>query len=163
MPTARVNCSQATATSDVPPNAQPAPIENFWEQDRRLFNERDATAVSNDNTAMAVTVRPAVRELPPQTDAFKDTALYIKLKTTLEVIFVLGWGEFIQQYQFNELDDRMSKPEKEKNVTKTVEETAVELSREMSMDTKLIGKFITPKFAVMMAENTKQYEKNIQN
>ena len=105
-----------------------APIENFWEQARRLFNERDAAAASNNNTTMAVTVRPAVRELPPQPDAFKDTALYIKLKTTLEVIFVSGWGEFIQQYKFNELDERMSKTEKEKNVTKTVEETAVELS-----------------------------------
>ena len=57
---------------------------------------------------MAVAVRPAVREPAPQPDAFIDAALYIKLKTTLEVIFVLVWGKFIQQYQFNELDGRMS-------------------------------------------------------
>ena len=63
---------------------------------------------------MAVVARAAVREPPPQYDAFIDAALYIKLKTTLEVIFVSGWGEFIQQYQFNELDDRMSKLEKSK-------------------------------------------------
>ena len=112
MPTARVTCSQATATLAVPPHAQPAPSENFGERAWRLFNERDAVAVSNENTAMAVAARPATRELPPQPDACIDATLYIKLKTTLEVIFVLGWGEFILQYQFNELDDRMSKLEK---------------------------------------------------
>ena len=31
----------------------------------------------------------------------------------------------------------------------------------MSMDAKLIGKFITQKVAVAMAENTQQYEKKI--
>ena len=43
-------------------------------------------------------------------------------------------GEFILQYQFNKLDDRMSKLEKGQNITKTAEETAVELDGEMSMD-----------------------------
>ena len=70
---------------------------------------------------MAVATRSSTRELPPQPDAFIDAALYIKLKTNLEVIFVSGWGEFIQQYQFNELDDRMSKLEKGQNITKTAE------------------------------------------
>ena len=81
--------------------------------------------MSIDNTAMAVAVRPATREIPPQPEDFIDAALYIKLKTTLEVIFVSGWGDFILQYQFNELDDRMSKLEKGQNITKTAEETAV--------------------------------------
>ena len=121
MPTMRVIRPQATSTPYVPPHVQPAPIETFWERDRRLFNERDAVAASNDNTAMAVGTRSSTRELPPQPDAFIDTALYIKLKTNLEVIFVSGWGEFIQQYQFNELDDRMSKLKKGQNITKTAE------------------------------------------
>ena len=163
MPTARVTRPQATDTSAVPPHDQPAPTETFWERARRLFNERDAAAASIDNTAMAVAVRPDVREPPPQPNAFIDAALYIKLKTTLEVIFVLGWGEFIQKYQCNELDDRMSKLEKVQNVTKTAEETAVELDGEISMDAKLIRKFITHQVAAAMAEKTKQYEKKIKN
>ena len=61
----------------------------------------------------------------------------------LEVIFVLGWGGFITQYKFGELDDRMSKFEKGQTITKTAEETAVELDVDMSMYAKLIGKFIT--------------------
>ena len=69
------------------------------------------------------------------------------------------WGEFIQQYQFNELDDRISKLEKGQNVTKTAEEIDVELDGEMSMDAKLIGKFITQQVASVMAEKNKQYEK----
>ena len=112
MPTARVTRPQDTATSAVSPHAQPALIENFVERARRLFNERDAAAVSIDNTAIAVSARPATRELPTQPDSFIDAAVYIKLKTTLEVIFVSGWGDFILQYQFNELDDRMSKLKK---------------------------------------------------
>ena len=126
-----------------------------------LFNERDAKAASIDNTTMAVAVRPAIREPPPQPNTFIYAALYIKLKTTLEVIFVLGWWEFIQQYQFNELDDRISKLEKGQNVTKTTEETAVELDREMSMDAELIGKFITQQVAAAMADKSKKYEKKI--
>ena len=92
---------------------------------------------------MAVAARPAIRELPPQPDAFIDAALYIKLKTTLEVIFVSGWEEFMLQYQFNELD-RMPKLEKGQNVTKTAEETAMELDCEVSMDAELIGKIHYP-------------------
>ena len=163
MPTARVTRPQATATSAVPPHAQPAPIETFGERARRLFNKRDATSASNENTAMVVAVRPAIRELPPQPDSFINAVIYIKLKTTQEVIFVLGWGEFIQQYQFNELDDIMSKLEKGQNITKTAEETAVELDGEMSMDAELIGKFITQQVAVAMAEKKKQYEEKIKN
>ena len=110
---------------------------------------------------MAVVVRPAEKEPPPQPDAFIDAVLYIKLKTTLDIIFVSGWGEFIQQYQFNELDDRISKIEKFQNVTKSAEETAVELDGEMSMDTELIGRFTTQQFSVAMAGKTKQYEKKV--
>ena len=74
------------------------PPKIFGERPRRLFNKRDATAASIINTTMAVAARPAVREPLPQTDTFIDAALYIKLKTTLEFILVLVWGEFIQQY-----------------------------------------------------------------
>ena len=52
-------------------------------------------------------------------------------------------GEFILQYQFNELNNIMLKLEKRQTITKTAEETAVEFDGEMSMDAKLIGKFIT--------------------
>ena len=90
MPTARIIRLQSTATSAVPPHAQPAPIETFGEWARRIFNKRDAAAALNDNTAMAVSARPVTRELPPHPDDFIDAALYIKLKTTLEVIFVSG-------------------------------------------------------------------------
>ena len=61
MPTARVTRPQATATLATPPHAQPSPTEKFGERDRRLFNKRDATAVSFDNNTMAVAKRPAVR------------------------------------------------------------------------------------------------------
>ena len=81
--------------------------------------------------------------------------LYIKLKATLEVIFVSGWGFFVQQYQFNELDNRMTKLEKGQNVNKSAEETAVELDSEMSMGVRLIWKFITQQVAAEMAEKTK--------
>ena len=67
MPTAHATRSQATATSAVPSNAQPAAIENFGEWARRIFNEKDAAAASNDNTAMVVAARPATRYLPPNT------------------------------------------------------------------------------------------------
>ena len=92
---------------------------------------------------MVVAARPATRELPPQHDSIIDGTLYIKLKTTLEVIFVSGWWEFILQYQFNKLDNRISRLKKGQNITKTTEETAVDLDGEMSMDSELIGKFIT--------------------
>ena len=83
MPTARITPPQDTATSAVPPHAQLSPIETLRNRARRLSNEKDAAAASNNNTAMAVAVRPAIRELPPQPDAFIDTALYIKLKIIL--------------------------------------------------------------------------------
>ena len=46
----------------------------------------------------------------------------------------------------------MSKLEKGQNITKTAEETAVELDGDMSMDAKLIGKFINQQVAVAMAD-----------
>ena len=61
----------------------------------------------------------------------------------------------MQQYQFNKLDDIMSKLEKGQNITKSAEETAVELDGEMSMDANLIGKFITQQVASGMAQKTK--------
>ena len=88
---ARVTRTQAAATSADPPPAQSTPSETFGERVRRLLNERDATVASTEDTIMAFVVRPAKRELPPQPDTFIDPALYIKLKTTLEVISVLGW------------------------------------------------------------------------
>ena len=55
----------------------------------------------------------------------------------------------------------MSKLEKGQNVTKSEEETAVDLDNEMLMDAKLIGKFITQQVAAAMAEKKKQHEKKI--
>ena len=55
----------------------------------------------------------------------------------------MGWGDFILQYQFNELDERMSKREKGQIITKKAREPAMEIDGEMSMDSKLIGMFIT--------------------
>ena len=49
----------------------------------------------------------------------------------------------------------MSKLEKGQTITKTAEDTAVELDREMSMDAKLIGKFITQQVAVAIADKSK--------
>ena len=100
MPTTRVTRPQATPTLAFPPNAHPTPSEKSGERPRRFFNKRAASAASKDNTTMAVAARPATRELPPQPNACIDNTLYIILKTTLEVIFVSGWGEFILQYQF---------------------------------------------------------------
>ena len=74
------------------------------------------------------------------------------MRATIEVIFVLGWGVFIQKYQFNDLDDRMLKFETGQNVNKSAEEIAVELDNEMSMDAKLIRKFITQQVADTMAQ-----------
>ena len=108
---------------------------------------------------MEVATRPAAREQPPRTNTCIDAVLYKKLKTTLEVIFVSVWGGFILQYQFNELDDRMSKLEKEKTITKTVEETAVELDREMYMDAKLISKFVTQQVVVAIDKKSKDMKR----
>ena len=55
----------------------------------------------------------------------------------------------------------MSKLKKGQTVTNTTEETAVALDGEMSMDAKLIGKFITQQVAVAMAEKSREYEKKI--
>ena len=151
MPTARVTRHQAPATQAVSLSAPPAANENYGQRARRILNERAAATALHDNTPMDVAVEPAPREQPPRLDTNIEAPLYFKLKTTLEVIFVSGWGEFITQYQFNELDDRMSKLEKGQTVTKTAKETAVALNGEMSMDAKLIGKFITQQVAVMMA------------
>ena len=92
MPIARVTRPQTTSPLAASHPAQPPPSETFGERDRRLFNKRDAAAASTDDTNMAVVVRPAEREPTPQPDTFIDASLYIKLKTTLEVIFVLGMG-----------------------------------------------------------------------
>ena len=53
----------------------------------------------------------------------------------------------------------MSKLEKGQNVTKTAEETSMDLDGKMSMDAQLIGKFIIQQVSAAMAEKTKQYEK----
>ena len=55
---------------------------------------------------MDVAAEPVQQEQPPKPDTNVDAPLYFKLKTTLEVIFVSGWGEFITQYQFNDLNGR---------------------------------------------------------
>ena len=55
----------------------------------------------------------------------------------------------------------MSKLEKGQNVNKYAEETAVELDGEMSLDAKLIRKFITQQVAAAIAKKTKQYENKI--
>ena len=92
MPTARVTCHQATATPAVSLIAPPAATENYGQRARRLLNERAAAAASRDNTPMEVTAEPAQREQPPRPETNIDAPLYFKLKTTLEVIFVSGWG-----------------------------------------------------------------------
>ena len=57
----------------------------------------------------------------------------------------------------------MSKLEKGQTITKTTEDTAVEIDGEMSMDAKLIGKFITNQVTVAMTEKSREYEKKIKN
>ena len=109
MPNARVTHPQATATPAVSLIAPPAATENFGQRARRLFNKRAAATALRDNIPMDVAAEPVQQEQPPRSDTNIDAPLYFKLKTTLEVIFVSGWGEFITQYQFNELNDRMSK------------------------------------------------------
>ena len=161
LPTARVTRHQATATPAVSLIAPPAATENYGQRVRRLLNERAAATASRENTPMDVAAEPAQREQPPRPNTNIDAPLYFKLNTTLEVIFVSGWGEFITQYQFNKLNDRMLKLGKGQTVTKTAEETAVALDGEMSMDAKLIGKFITQQVAVAMAEKSREYEKKI--
>ena len=72
-----------------------------------------------------------------------------------EVIFVSGWGVFIQKYQLNKLEDRMYKLERGQNVKNLAEETSVELESGISMDAELIGEFITQWVADVMAERKK--------
>ena len=112
---------------------------------------------------MAVVGRLADTEQSTQTNIFVDANFYINLKTTFEVILVYRWGEFMQKYHHNELDDRLSRLEKGQTVTKSAEEIAVELDGEMSMGTELIGKYITEQVAAVMAKKTKQYEKKNKN
>ena len=57
----------------------------------------------------------------------------------------------------------MSNLKKSKNVNKSAEGTDMELDGEMSMNTKLISKFITEQGVSPMAKNIKQYEKKIKN
>ena len=163
MPTTCVTRPQATATLAVSLIAPPAATENYGQRAQRLLNERAVATASLRDTHMEVSAEPAQREQPRIPDTNIDAALYFKVKTTLEVIFVSGWGEFITQYQFNELDDIMSKLEIGRTVTKTAEETDVALDGDMSMDAKVIGKFITQQVPVAMAEKSREYEKKIKN
>ena len=97
MPRARATCPLTASTLATPPYAYPDPSENFGERSRRLINERAAIAVSTDENRMdVVEERPSEAEQPPHKDNFLDEVFYIKLKATLEVIFVTGWGVFIQ-------------------------------------------------------------------
>ena len=123
---ARVTCLLAASPVAAPPHAHPAHSENFGERYRRLLNERAAAAASADDTRMAVFKnRLSGAEPPPHPKTFVDAAFYIKLKATFEVIFVSGWGVFIQKYQFKKLNNRMSKLEKVQNLNKSTGETAV--------------------------------------
>ena len=143
MNSARVNRPLAADPVAATPPARLASPKNFGERTWRLLNERSAAAASTKDTRIVVVKeRQAEAEPPPQPDTFVDTEFYIKLKATVNVIFVFGWDVCIQHYQFNELDNRMSKLKNGQNTNNSVEETAVELSSEMSMDAKLIGKFI---------------------
>ena len=154
MPTTRITFPQATATLAVSLIALPSTYENYGQRAQRLLNERAAATASSDNTPMDVAAEPAQIEQPRRPDTNIDAVLNFKLKTTLEVIFVSGWGEFITQYQFNKLNDRMSMLEKGQTVTKTAEETAVALDKYMSMDDKLIGNYIIQQVSVTMAEKS---------
>ena len=161
MPRACVTRLLATVTLATPLYAQPDPSKIFGEQALCFLNKRAATAVSTYNNRMFVVKnRPAESELPSQPNTFVDATFYIKLRATLGIIFVLGWGFFIRQYQFNKLDDRMSKLKKGQNVNKSKEETAVKLDGEMSMDAELISKFIIHHVAAAMVKKINQY-KNI--
>ena len=155
MPSAHVTCPLTAATLAGPPSDRPSPSKNFGERARRLINERGAAAASTDNKCMVVSEnRPAEAEPPPQPSTFLDAAFYLKLQATLEVFF-WEWGVFIQQFQFNDLDNRMSKLEKGQNVNNSAEETAVDLDGEMSVDAKLIINFITQQVSAGMDKKTK--------
>ena len=78
----------ASPAADAPPHS-PARPENFREQSQHLLDERATTAASFDDTCMVVVKnRPAEAEPPLHPDKFLYDELYIKLKATLEVIFV---------------------------------------------------------------------------
>ena len=94
IPTARVTHHQATATPAVSLPAPPAANENYGQRARRILNERAAAIALRDNTPMDVAAEPVQQEQPPRPDTNIAAPLYFKLKTTLEVIFVSGWGEF---------------------------------------------------------------------
>ena len=102
---------------------------------------------------MDVVRRPSDIEPPTQPNTFVDTSFYIKLKKNFEFIFVLGRGEFMQQYQFNELDNRMSKLKTGQTVTKYAEETAMELDSEISIGAKLVGRYIIQQVAFAMPKH----------
>ena len=104
MPRARITRPLRAAPAVAPP-ARPAHPKN-------LGDWAAAAASNNDTHMIVVEDRTAEAELPLQPDNFVDTALCIKIKANPEVIFVSGWGVFIQQYQFNELDNCMSKTKK---------------------------------------------------
>ena len=124
MSRARVPLLSEDPTAATP--ACPARPKNFGELTWLLLNERSSAAAStNDIQMIFVKDRPAEAEPPTQPGIFIDAAFYIKLKATLEVFFIFGLGVFIQQYQFNNLDDFMSKLEKGQNVNKSVEEIDV--------------------------------------
>ena len=107
--------------------------------------------------------RPAESETPTQPDTFVGTAFYLKLQATIEVIFVSGWSVFIRQFQFNELDDHMSKLKKVQNVNKSAEETSEELYGKISMDAELNGKYTTQQVAAAMAEKKNSTKRNFKN
>ena len=101
---------------------RPDHLKNFGEWSWRLLNERAVSATSTDNTRMVIVKDiPAEAEPPPHPDSLEDKAFYIKLRATLEVIFVSVWDVFIQKYQFNKLDNCMSKLKKCQNMNKSAE------------------------------------------
>ena len=161
MPTACVTRHEATDTLSVSLIAQPSTSEHYGKRTWRLLDERAAVTASLRETPMDITKEPAPREQPPRPDTNVDADLYYKLKMTLEVIFVSVWVEFIIQYQFNKLDNRMLNLEKGQTVTKTADKTAMALEGEMSMDANLIIKFITQQVSVAMDEKSRKYEKKI--
>ena len=95
---------------------------------------------------------------PPPPVNVLDTAFYIKLKATLEVVSVWVWEVLKQQYQFNDLENRIPKLDKGKQVNKSMEEKALELNRDIYVDAKLIGKFITQQVAAAMAKKKNVYK-----
>ena len=92
MPRSHITRPLAASPAAAPPDHPDCP-ESFGEQTRRLLNERAAVAMSTDDTRMVIVKNiPAEAEPPPQPDTFVDAEFCIKLKATLEIIFVLVWG-----------------------------------------------------------------------